>query len=667
MRDIRSDESRRSTVDDRDQTGCAVSKGDLLKRLLVGRPLRSQQLSETLLPKWLALPVFCSDPISSVAYATEEIVLVLAAGGAAYLTFSKWVAAAVALLLLIVVASYRQTCYAYPNGGGAFAVSLENFGENAALVAAAALLVDYVMTVAVSVVSGVVAITSAAPSLSHEAVLLSVGCVAVLMIANLRGVKESGRAFAVPTYAFIALTFLMVALGVGKELTGHLTEASTAQQRLTRTTHIGGIFTLLLTLRAFASGCTALTGVEAISNGVPSFRKPKSRNAAETLAAMGLLAVSMFVGITVLALRTHAHAQPDGNPSVISQVAAAAFGSRAILFYLYQAATAGILILAANTAFNGFPVLSSILAQTRYLPRQLHNRGDKLVFSNGIILLGGFAIALIIGFDANIDKLIQLYIIGVFTSFTLSQAGMVRHWNRLLPATAAGERTRLKISRAINATGAASTAVVLVIVLYTKVVHGAWIAMLAMLGLFAMMKGISRHYRAVSQELDVDAAVRPLLPSRNHAIVLVSRMHLPTMRALAYARATRPSVLEAVTVRIDDDDVKRLQGQWQRHGSDIPLKILDSPYREMIRPVLDYIRGLRRSSPRDVVTVFIPEYVVGRWWEQLLHNQSALRLKARLLFEPGVMVTSVPWQLRSAGTIQSGMSIAPPEPEPMPR
>jgi len=625
-----------------------LSAAEALKRIVVGRPLRSQQLHETLLPKWLALPVFCSDPISSVAYATEEIVLVLAAGGAAYLALAKWVAAAVAALLAIVVASYRQTCYAYPNGGGAFAVSLDNFGENAALVAASALLVDYVMTVAVSVVSGVVAITSAAPSLQRHAVLLSVGCVAMLMLANLRGVRESGRAFAVPTYLFIALTFLMFAYGFVKGVTGNLPDASTAQQQLQRTTHVGGVFTLLLAMRAFASGCTALTGVEAISNGVPSFQRPKPRNAANTLAIMGVLAVSMFAGITALALRVHANAQPSGHPSVISQVAQSAFGSKTLLFYLYQAATAGILILAANTAFNGFPVLSSILAQARFLPRQLHNRGDKLVFSNGIILLGGFAIVLIVGFDANIDKLIQLYIIGVFTSFTLSQAGMVRHWNRMLGGGAQSQRRRIVSSRAINFTGAAATAVVLVIVLYTKVAHGAWIAILAMGLLFAMMKSISGHYRAVSAELDVSVADRPSLPSRNHAIVLVSRVHLPTLRAIAYAAATRPSELEAVTVRIDDEDVQRLQDDWNRYGVEIPLTILDSPYREMTRPVLDYIRGLRRSSPRDVVTVFIPEYVVGRWWEQLLHNQSALRLKARLLFEPGVMVTSVPWQLVSA-------------------
>ncbi len=327
--------------------------------------------------------------------------------------------------------SYRQICRAYPNGGGAFAVSLDNFGENAALTAASALLVDYVMTVAVSVVSGVVAITSAFPSLHRHAVALSVGFVVLLMVANLRGIKESGRAFAVPTYGFIFLTFAMFAVASVKAAHGGLVRGLDRTSGAT-TAHLAGLALILLTLKAFASGCTALTGVEAISNGVPSFRMPKARNAAMTLTAMGALAVSMFIGITVLALHVKAHAQPSGNPSVISQIAAVVFGHSAVLFYLYQAATAGILILAANTAFNGFPVLSSILAQHSYLPRQLQKRGDKLVFSNGILLLGGFAIALIIGFNANIDKLIQLYIIGVFTSFTLSQSGMVKHWKRKL-------------------------------------------------------------------------------------------------------------------------------------------------------------------------------------------------------------------------------------------
>jgi amino acid transporter len=637
-----------------------------VKRLLVGRALRSQQLHETLLPKWLALPIFASDPLSSVAYATEEIVLVLASGGAAYLAFSKWVAAIIAALLVIVVLSYRQTCRAYPSGGGAFAVSLDNFGENAALTAAAALLVDYVMTVAVSVVAGVVGITSAAPSLQKHAVALAVGFVVLLTLANLRGVKESGRAFAIPTYTFVSLTYLMFIVGTARGLAGNLPDASTAADQLHRTAHVGGIFTLLLILRAFASGCTALTGVEAISNGVPSFRRPKARNAANTLAIMGVLSVSMFVGITVLALHLKARAQESGNPSVISQIAAAVFGSHAFLFYLYQAATAGILILAANTAFNGFPVLSSILAEHRYLPRQMHNRGDKLVYSNGILLLGAFSVALIIGFDANVDKLIHLYIIGVFTSFTLSQAGMVRHWNRSISSAPHERRSRMRVSRVINIVGAISTAVVLVIVLATKVVQGAWIAILAMIAIFAMMKSIRRHYDAISRELELPRGEKPVLPSRNHAVVLVSRLHLPTMRAISYAKATRPSTLEALTIQIDEADTADLLRQWDEHDLDVPLVILESPYREITRPVLDYVRGLRRESPRDVVTVFVPEYVVGRWWEQLLHNQSAFRLKARLLFEPGVMVTSVPWQLHSSA-VNRQPALMEHADEPLPR
>lgn len=619
-----------------------------LKRLLVGRPLRSTQLNEQLLPKWIALPVFCSDPISSVAYATEEIVLVLAGGGLAYLTMAKWVAVAVAALLFIVVLSYRQTCYAYPSGGGAFAVSLDNFGPSAALVAASALLVDYVMTVAVSIVSGVVAIISAAPSLAPHAVALSVGFVVVLVLANLRGVRESGRLFAIPTYSFVVLTFVMFGVAAVRGIAGDLPQAQTATQHLHRTVAVGGLATVLLALRAFASGCTALTGVEAISNGVPSFRKPKSRNAALTLSMMGALAISMFVGITVLALHMRARAQRDGNPSVISQVAAAAFGRHDLLFYLYQAATAAILILAANTAFNGFPGLSSILAHHRYLPRQLHNRGDRLVFSNGILILGGLATALIIGFDANIDRLIQLYIIGVFTSFTLSQAGMVKHWNKVLVDATYDERRRIKVSRVINISGAVATALVLVVVLYTKVTHGAWIAIVAMIVLFFMMRGIRKHYDVVAEELNLTPDTLPTMPSRNHAVVLVSRLHLATMRALSYARATRPSTLVAVTINLDEEDADELLRRWKEYDVPVKLVVLDSPYRDILRPLLRYVRELRQASPRDVVTVFIPEYVVGRWWEQILHNQSALRLKARLLFEPGVMVTSVPWQLRSS-------------------
>jgi amino acid transporter len=622
---------------------------ELSKRLLVGRPLRSGQLDEQLLPKWMALPVFCSDPLSSVAYATEQILLVLAAGGAAYLVYAKWVALGVVLLLAIVVVSYRQTCYAYPNGGGAFTVSYANLGESAALIAASALLVDYVMTVVVSVVAGVIAVTSASPGLHHHAVALSAGLIALIALANLRGVKESGRAFAIPTYAFIASVGLLFLTAIWRATHGGIPEASTAGQHLQQTAHVGGIFTLLLVLRAFASGCTALTGVEAVSNGVPAFRKPKSANAAATLMIMGAIAIIMFSGITALALHLNARAQPDGEPSVISQLAASVFGEHAPMFYVFQASTAAILILAANTAYNGFPLLASLLAQQGFLPRQLHNRGDRLVFSNGILMLSAAAIALIIAFDANLDRLIQLYIVGVFTSFTLSQAGMVRHWSRELAQTEdQDERRRIRRAQAVNATGAAATALVLLIVVYSKFTHGAWIAILAMIAMFALMKAIRRHYARVATELEVGPTQGLVMPARNRAFVLVSKIHQPTLRALAYAKSTRPSTLEALTVQVDEEETKRLEEEWAKHDIDIPLVVLQSPYREVTDPVVDYIRRLRSSNPRDVITVFIPEYVVGRWWEQLLHNQSPLRLKLRLLFEPGVMVTSVPYQLHSA-------------------
>jgi amino acid transporter len=626
-----------------------TSPVEALKAVIVGRPLKSGQLGETLLPKWLALPIFCSDPISSVAYATEEILLVSGFGGAAYLSLTKPIAAAVALLLVIVVASYRQTCYAYPNGGGAFIVSMDNLGQTAALTAASALLVDYVMTVAVSVVSGVVAITSAAPSLAPHAVALSVGFVVLITMANLRGVQESGKTFALPTYLFIVGTLALFLTAIGRELLGNgLPHAVSANEHLQKVSAVGGLATVYLALRAFASGCTALTGVEAISNGVPSFRKPKSQNAARTLMIMGSLAIVMFLGITALAIATKARAFPAGSPSVISQLAAAVWGHGSIPYVIYQIATAGILVLAANTAFNGFPLLASILAQNRFLPAQLRTRGDRLVFSNGIVALAVVAIALIVGFDANIDKLIQLYIIGVFTSFTLSQFGMVKHWKKLLVDATGQERGRIRFSQAVNLLGAIATTVVLIIVVITKIQHGAWIAIIAMIVLFVTMRGIRKHYDRVYRELEVPADLGMVAPARNHAVVLVSRVHLPTLRALSFAQSIRPSTIEALTVAVDEESSERLQREWNERGITVPLRVLASPYREISRPVVEYIRDIRRTSPRDVVTVFLPEYVVGHWWENLLHNQSALRLKGRLLFEPGVMVVSAPLQLQSA-------------------
>ncbi len=645
---------------------------DVVKRLLVGRPVASSRLGETVLSKRLALPVFCSDPISSVAYATEQIVLVLAAGGLAALRATPWVGLVVVLLLITVVASYRQTCYAYPSGGGAYVVSRENLGESASLAAGAALLVDYVMTVAVSVTSGVVAVTSAIPTLSPHAVAIAVGLIAVLTLANLRGTRESGRVFAVPTYTFVTLTGLMFAWAAGKAATVGVPSAATAADPLPPSSGLAGLALLLLLVRAFASGCTALTGVEAISNGVPSFAKPKARNAATTLALMGVIAVVLFGGITVLAVALNARAHPDGNPSVLSQIAGAVYGGSSPLFYLFQAATAAILVLAANTAFNGFPTLASILARDRYLPRQLHNRGDRLVFSNGIVLLAAAAAALIIGFDANIDRLIQLYIIGVFTSFTLSQIGMVRHWQRALrrpvdtahaAATAgphptapaavsaasgvgAGERAGMRRSQAINALGAVFTAAVLVVVFATKVIHGAWIAVAAMIVLFVAMRGVNRYYHRVATEVAADEdTTGPTLPSRVHAIVLVSRLHKPALRALALARAIRPDEVDALTLDVDPNETRDLLAAWDQRSIPVPLKVLEAPYRDLVRPLIAHVKALRRESPHTVIMVFLPEYVLTRWWQQLLHNQSALRFKARLLFTPGVVVVDVPYQL----------------------
>ncbi|MFI1252895.1 APC family permease [Streptomyces netropsis] len=642
--------------------------------------MRSEELHETLLPKRLALPIFASDPLSSVAYATQEILLVLTLGGLAYLHFTPWIAAAVVALMTVVVLSYRQVVHAYPSGGGSYEVASTNLGASAGLVVAASLLVDYVMTVAVSVASGVDNIISAMPSLADHRVGMAIGFVALLTGANLRGTRESGRAFAVPTYLFITSVLIMVGTGLFRYLLGDAPVAESAAYGVEAEpadAGLAGFALVMLCLRAFSSGCTALTGVEAISNGVPAFRKPKSKNAATTMAVMGTIAVVMFVGVTTMALVAKVHITEDpcrltgleGDCSsytqrtVIAQLASSVFGGESSFgFYFVQAATALVLILAANTAFNGFPLLSSILAQHRYLPRQLHNRGDRLAFSNGILALAITAGLLLWFYKANVTNLIHLYILGVFTSFTLSQTGMVRHWNRELrsPQTPPEVRRRAQVTRVINALGAMVTGLVLVIVLATKFTQGAWLAVVAAIVLWVTMRGIRRHYDATAAELAVtDPHAELTRPSRVVAIVLVSTIHKPTLRALAYARAFRPDQLEALTVAVDRDETSALQRQWEELDTDVPLKVIDSPYREITRPVVEYIRSIRRSSPREVVGVFIPEYVVGHWWEQLLHNQSALWLKSRLLFTPGVMVTSVPWQLASSARADHPAARAP--------
>lgn len=637
------------------------------KRLIVGRPFRSDRLSHTLLPKRIALPVFASDAMSSVAYAPEEIMLTLSVAGVAGFTSSIWIGLVVALVMLAVVASYRQNVHAYPSGGGDYEVASTNHGSRWGLVVASALLVDYILTVSVSISSAAANIGSVVPFVATHKVFFAVGAIVLLTAMNLRGTRESGVAFAVPTYAFVLGILGMIGTGFFRAfvLGQDLTAESAHFQLVQEPGQEAGLAFAFVALRAFSSGSAALTGVEAISNGVPAFRKPKSRNAATTLLMMGAIAITMFLGLLVLANTTGAVVADDpkqllGAPAgyeqktLVAQLAYAVFGSFHPAIYYLLFFTGLILVLAANTAFNGFPVLGSILAQDRFLPRQLHTRGDRLAFSNGILFLAFSAVVLVLLFQAEVTKLIQLYIVGVFVSFVLSQSGMIRHWKRQLrteedPAA----RRRMRRSQGINAVGLGMTSVVLVVVLITKFAHGAWITIAAMGAIYVLMTGIRRHYDRVAAELE-QSTEDAVLPSRNHAIVLVSKLHLPTMRAVAYARATRPDELEGITVNVDDDATRELVAAWDAEDLPLPLKVLESPYREITRPLLEYVRRIRRDSPRDVVTVFIPEYVVGRWWEQLLHNQSALRLKSRLLFQPGVMVTSVPWQLESSERVRQG-------------
>ncbi|MFI0928712.1 APC family permease [Streptomyces sp. NPDC021012] len=642
---------------------------DVPKRILIGRALRSDKLGETLLPKRIALPVFASDPLSSVAYAPGEVLLVLSVAGLSAYHFSPWIALAVVVLMFTVVASYRQNVHAYPSGGGDYEVATTNLGPKAGLTVASALLVDYVLTVAVSIASGIENLGSAVPFVVEHKVPSAIAVIILLTLMNLRGVKESGSLFAIPTYVFVAGVFIMIAWGAWRGLVlGDTMQAPTADFEI-KAEHQGlaGFALVFLLLRAFSSGCAALTGVEAISNGVPAFRKPKSKNAATTLALMGGLAVTMFCGIIFLATATDVRMAEkpaeqllhNGVPvgegyvqdPVISQVAAAVFGDGTFFFVVLAAATALVLFLAANTAYNGFPLLGSILAQDRYLPRQLHTRGDRLAFSNGIVLLAGAAALLVWIYGADSTRLIQLYIVGVFVSFTLSQIGMVRHWNRHLKEERdQAKRRHMFRSRAINAFGAFFTGLVLVVVLATKFTHGAWVALLGMVIFYVTMTAIRRHYDSVAAEIAA-AEERPdeyVRPSRVRSLVLVSKLHKPTLRALAYAKLMHPGDLEALTVNVDPVETKALKEEWERRGINVPLKILDSPYREITRPVIEYVKNLRQESPRDAVSVYIPEYVVGHWYEHLLHNQSALRLKGRLLFTPGVMVTSVPYQLQSS-------------------
>jgi amino acid transporter len=634
------------------------------KRWLIGDPLPSEKLEGQLLPKHLALPIFASDALSSVAYAPQEMLMILLIGGLAFLSFAPWVAAAVVILLLTVVTSYRQLVKAYPSGGGDFEVAHKNLGEKAGLVVASALLVDYVLTVAVSVASGVDNIISALPLLSGFRVEMAVGFVVIIAAVNLRGVRESSKAFAIPTYVFIASIALMVVVGLIQTLLGHAPVAESAAYGI-KAESLTQAGIILLLLRAFSSGCSALTGVEAVANGVPAFRTPKIRNARTTLALLGGTAIILFAGLVAVALISHVHyaenpcdligwkqCATEPQRSLVAQLASAVFGNNSFLFFLIQAATALVLLLAANTAFNGFPLLGAVLARSSYAPKSLNTRGDRLVFSNGMIVLALAATSLLIVYQANLTQLIQLYIIGVFVSFTLGQSGMVKHWVSLLKSGTVlpHERTGIIRSLCINAFGAMLTFVVLIVVTITKFTHGAYLVFIFMPILFILMLGVNRYYRDVEKEVEVDATTT-FGSTGDHAIVLVGKMQKPVLKALDYAIAARHGSIEAVHVSIDEDATTLVQQQWIEQNIQVPLTIIESPYREFGVPLIKYIKHRREEHGSEVVTVYLPQYIVGHWWETLLHNHRARRIKQQLLLCHGVTVALVPWLLDSSSLI----------------
>jgi amino acid transporter len=614
-----------------------------LKRLLVGRPLATSEQEHQRISKTVALAVFSSDAISSTAYATEEILFVIAVVPSSLaLGLSKLVpiAIAVALLLVIVATSYRQTIFAYPSGGGSYIVSRENLGENPSLVAGASLLVDYILTVAVSISAGVAAIISIPQfaGLEKHRVAVAFAIIAFITIANLRGIKESGRLFAFPTYAYILILSAMVFLGLTKTWFGWFGGIQPIPYNpnvaLNNVVQTGGTLTLFILLRGFSSGAVALTGVEAISNGVPAFRRPESHNAATTLVWMATILGTLFLGVSILA--HHLEPYPSDKVTVFAQMGKQVFGDNFVFWFL-QLATAAILTLAANTAYADFPRLSSIIARDGYLPRQLANRGDRLVFSNGVLVLAGMAGLLIFAFGGKTNALIPLYAVGVFVSFTLSQAGMVRHHRRV-------QEPHWKRGVAINGVGSVATAIVTLIIAVTKFGKGAWVPIVVIPIIVALFKAIKHHYASVAEGLKVPLDYKPR--RMNHTVVvLVGGVHRGVLEALAYAKPLAPNRLLAVTIVSDDAEQERIETAWRERRIDVPLEIVHSPYRELTRPILRFIDELDARYDNDIITVVLPEFVVGNWWSQLLHNQSALFLKGRLLFRKGTVVTSVPYHL----------------------
>lgn len=628
------------------------------KRLFLGKKLSNKNLEGQLLPKTIALPIFSSDPLSSVAYGPQELLMILTLGGISFLAFAPWIAAMVVILLTVIVLSYRKVIAAYPSGGGDYEVAQKNLGEKSALTVASALLLDYVMTVAVSISSGTDNIISAFPELDPYRVEIAVGFVLFLLAINLRGVRESGFAFAVPTYLFLATVVILIFTGIYKLLAGLPVVAPSANYELIpESTLVATPFlVVMLLLRSFASGSAALTGIEAIANGVPAFRQPKVKNAQITMTWMGASAVFMFVGIITFGLISGVQymENPDlqGHPlnspqlSVMAQLGIAIFGNGSVLFYVLQAATAAILLLAANTAFNGFPLLTSVLAKDGYAPKALLTRGDRLVYSNGMLSLTLAALGMILVFQASVTALIQLYVLGVFTSFTLGQLGMLKHWKRgLKKGTISKKEARSGL--AINGFGASLTAAVLVIVSVTKFTHGAWMVFIIMPFLWAVMWATGRYYKAVNLEIALDPNTK-FGSKGDYAVVLMDKLNKPQLKALDYALSSRHTRLDVLHVAADPAHSKKFEREWKKFGLEVPLKIIESPYREFGAPLVEYLEAHRKEFGSERISVYMPKLVVGHWWEHVLHNHRANRIRKQLMYVRGVMVTLVPWRLESA-------------------
>jgi len=651
-----------------------VYVSQFVRRALVGKPLHNERAAGTVLSKGTALPVFASDALSSVAYAPDEIVLTLALAGSAAIVVSPWVGLAVLVVLAVIITAYRQNVRAYPSSGADFEIASKNLGRPAGAAVGAALLVDYTLVVAVSMAAAAQYLAAVFPWLvGHRTVVAVVG-IALVGLLNLRGLKFMGRASSVPTYAFLVVVLLLIVVGVVQDVTGALGPAPSAAYDVLPAegmdSGLVGLAGAMLVLRAFSSGAVAVTGVETITHSVPYFRKPKALNAARTLAVLGALSAVLLLGVLYLTRRTGVvvvmdparqlliggHA-PDASfyqVPVLAQIAQAVTGADSVWVVVLALATVGVLFMAANTAYSGFPVLASRLASSALLPRQLQSRGDRFAFTNGIVLLSVVAAGFTLVFGANVNALIQLYVVGAFFAFTLTQAGMVRHWTRVRRTrTSRTTNRQFALRLGVAAIALVACAAVFVVILVTKFVQGAWLTIVAIALTTVFMRAIAHHYRSVDAELAVhpDSMVRAL-PSRVHSIIVVTSVRKPVVRALTYARASRPSTLEAVVVDTDRTRTQEIVRQWQSLEIPVPITVLASPYRDTVGPVVAHIRGIRRKSPRDLVIVYLPEYVVGRGWERFLHNQAIRPLRTRLHYERGVMIASVPWHLESVRELQ---------------